>query len=254
MKKKVRLTLYIVGVLWIAVISQIIVNKAFVSEKRIMDAFIDSDTDIAESKINVAIDYGKTYLTKSDKEDLIAYFADAIGLDKDYKVETEKKKNTTSVSAKKKSKNADTSIEVISVDQKLSGKSTGVRQFILVELGVYEKFNSILDYKNKLEKATRKLSPQDYQCITKYAGTYDGQLSKKQRDTKVQELLDKVQARVVDKIDDGSIYTVYAYTGLVEDYVKASGKRININIVVSYDEEEDKTNISLATPLLNDSY
>jgi len=252
MRKKLRLTLYIVAVLWIAVISQIIVNKCFISERRIMDAFIGSDTEVQESKVVMAIDCSEKYLTESDQKSLIAHFANVIGLDKDYEITSSEKEDKAYLIAKKKGKNANTSIAIESKEE----PEKGMLYKVYIKIQVYEKFESILNYKEKLEKAAKDIKAENCRCYTQYKGCYDGELNEKQRSIKLSELLSKVQAKTVKEgYDDKGNYLVYAYTGLVENYIKEPKMdRFNIHIVVHYDEESDKTEIWLATPLMNDPY
>ncbi|SFR62901.1 YwmB family TATA-box binding protein [Anaeromicropila populeti] len=252
--KKTRVVLYVVGVLWVAVIAQIIVNRMFINDKRIIDAFMDSNTRVSESKLSISIDYGDKFLSQSDKEDLIAYFADTIQLKKDYEIKTEKGNNTVTMTAKKSGKNATTTIELISVEQKIDGELSKTNHFIIVELSIYEKINSILEYKNSLENAAKQMDVKEYQTLLKFTGAYDGKLSEVEKKQRVNDILERLQAKKVNTVDDGNLYTVYAYTGLVKDYIKVSDCRININIALTYDEEADKTMLYLASPVLNEDY
>ena len=58
---------------------------------------------------------------------------------------------------------------------------------------------------------------------------------------------------VVEQRGD-ELYTVYAYTGLINDYVKSEGNKINVNIAFNYNEKKNKTNLYVATPILNQDY
>lgn len=250
--KKVKATIYIVGVLWVAVMSQLLVNRIFTSDARIMDAFVDTDTNIEESKLNIVADYGNGYLLKDQKEEVLRRLADTAGI-KEYKMKTETTKDTVNIKLHEKTKKKDTSIEFITLSKE-QGKKTSYHHFVLLEMKLSREFDKVIEIKKAAEKYVSKWGAKEYQCIVKFSGSYQGQLSQKDIDGHVGGLLKNLQARKVDSVRSDNFYSVYAYTGLVKDYIKADGKRININVVVTYNEEEDKTELCLATPVLNEDY
>lgn len=252
MSKKVRATIYVVGVLWVAVMSQLLVNRIFTSDDRIMDAFVDTDTNIEESKLNIVADYGDGDLQNDQKEEVLKRLADTAGI-KESALRTETTKDTVNINIHEKTKKKDTSIEFITLS-KQQGKKASYHHYVLLEVKLNKEFDKVIEIKKAAEKYVSKWGAKDYQCIMKFSGSYQGQLSQKDIDSHVNELLKNLQARKVDSVRSGNFYSIYAYTGLVKDYLKANGKRININVVVTYNEEEDKTELCLATPVLNEDY
>lgn len=251
--KKIKIAAYIVGVLWIAAGVQLLVNKTFVDDRRIIDAFANGKSEIVESRLELALDYGAKFLSEEDKKELIGYMADSIGLNKDYQLIREAGEKTSSLIAEKHGKNADTNIEVVSVREQ-DGDFVKTRQYVIVRMTIYDKTNSILDYKRMLEKAAEDLKAGDYQTLITFAGQVDGKLSKEETDAEVDKMLGRLQAKVIAENREENLYTVYAYTGLAKDSLRAAGEKININVAVSYDETTDKTNIYLATPVLNEDF
>lgn len=255
--KKIRTILYVVCVLWIAVITQIVVNRFYQDDTRIMDVFIGTGTNIEESKLNLVVDYGNEYMISSEKERIVNELATEVGLT-DWEMNIESTDRTSTLKVEDTSKEQDTSIEFITVTQKEDEKNMIYNHFILMELVVKENFKenfeSLLQYKKDIESYINKIGNNDYQYTIKFAGSYNGKLTSKQRDAKVTEILKGLEAKKVDYIDSDSYYTAYAYTGLVKDYIEVTGNRININIVISYNEQEDKTELYLATPILNEEY
>lgn len=59
-----------------------------------------------------------------------------------------------------------------------------------------------------------------------------------------------------EKITGGGdvFYTVYGYTPDISDNIQSNGKKINVQVSYSYDEENDVTRISLGSPVLNSDY
>lgn len=250
--RKVRTTIYIVGILWIAVVSQLLVGRLFMDDQRIMDAFNDTGTNIEESKFNLVMDYGNEYLLHDQKEAVLKEIADTVGV-KQYETTTETTKNAVNLKAEEKGKNKNVTIELVTIEQP-GDEMTTCQNFVLVEMKLRQDFSDVLKIKKSAEKYVRKKSIKDYQSIIKFAGTYQGQLTEKKIERNVNKLLSSLQAKKVDQIKSDNYYTIYAYTGLVDDYIKTNGKRININIAVTYNEDEDKTELCLATPVLNEDY
>lgn len=248
-----RITIYIVAVLWIGAFAQILVNKAFMSDARIIEAFAKTDTSINESELTVTAYYGEVYLTQADKEQLIAHIGAALGLSEEYSIENIQKDNKVISRFSRKGANANTQIQCISL-MDAKEKTRGTKQYITINLKLFRENNSILAYKEILETTMKGLKVKDYQSIVKFASVYDGALSEEERDSLVKNVLDKLHANVVSEKKEKELYTVYAYTGLVKDYLVVTGKRINLNLVVTYDEQKDKTNLYLATPVLNEDY
>ena len=69
-----------------------------------------------------------------------------------------------------------------------------------------------------------------------------------------QALLDVLQADKVDEINENEIHTVYAYRKEEESYLMHEGEKTNVQIVMSYDEKNDKTYVKVGVPMVNSSY
>ena len=67
-------------------------------------------------------------------------------------------------------------------------------------------------------------------------------------------LLEKFDATIVSENRGSDIFTIYAYSDLIEDSVISAGKKININISEEYDEVSNVTVIYFSTPLNNLDY
>lgn len=252
MNKKLKVTIYVVGVLWIATLSQLVVNQIFMDDARIMEAFMDADTNIEESKLNLVVDYGNGFLLKKEKTDILSRFAQSVGID-NFDVFIEHTAQASTMKMEEKKNGVETSLEFITLT-KQEDKEISYNHFILMEMRFNKEYKDVITHKKKIEKCIHGMKVKDYQCIMKFTGSYEGKLSEDQKDKKVKELLKNLEARKVDSITSDNYDTTYAYTGLVDDYIVVAGKRININIATTYDEEEDKTELHLATPILNEDF
>lgn len=251
--KRTRVTIYIAAVLWVAVATQMIMNKIFTQELQITEAFVKSDAEEMRSSLEIAAEFKSDFLSEEARRNIIYDLADSIGLiiDKDIMVEEEEKRVEYSFS--KLAKQASTEIKLISMEEK-EGSTVRMRHYIIVRLSVSDGIQSIDRYKKALEKAYGKLEVKNKQLTLKYEGNKEGNLTADQKKEIASGLVKELQGETALEYDEGDLYTVYAYTGMLKDYVTSLGNKINVQIAITYNELNNKTKITLATPILNESW
>lgn len=238
--------IYVVLFLWVGAVSQLIVNHFFVSDQRVMEAFSSTSSNPEKSKLEIIADYGTDFLSEEDKKQLIQYIAEELGLSDPYTTESIKNGSNYITTAYKKSKNAETVIEIITTKE--------ARQYIIVNLSLYDRSNNILKYKKRLEKSLKKIGVKELESVVTLTGSYEGKLSEKEMKNEIDRILKRLQAKVVSESKIDGLTTIYAYTGLVDEYIMVLEQPMNINIVVSYEDNQDQTILYLATPVLNEDY
>lgn len=252
--KKIKMSIYIIAVLWVAVLTQIGVQILIQDDGRITEAFANTNSNIVASNVEVAADYGSRYLSISDKEELVKHIATKIGINTDYKLIHNEGKKSTELKAEKNSKNGNVTIEIISIENDTVHNTKETSHYIIVNVDIYENSKSILKYKNILEEAMNELEVLDYQSIIRLNGVYTGKLTFEKKTEITNELLSNLEAKIVSESREDELYVVYGYTGLISEYIETEKNKVNINIAMTYDEEKDKTNIYLASPILNEDY
>ena len=55
-------------------------------------------------------------------------------------------------------------------------------------------------------------------------------------------------------VHTGDVCTVYGYTDDIPEYITSNGKKINVQVSLSRDEQTNATLIHVGTPILNGSY
>ena len=251
--KQTRITLYIVLVLWVAVGAQVFMNRMFTDQVQITEAFVKSDTSKMESSLQVVAEYNKETLSDNQQKTIINNLANAIGLVIDKDITVTKDATRSESYYFKKAKKAYTQLEVSSVKEK-DGQSTTIRHYIIARLNISDGISSIDKYKKELEKAFKAQDVKNIQTTLKYEGSKNGTLNKEQKHKMATMLVKDLEGKIAMEYDEGDLYTVYGYTGMLKDYVKSLGNKINIQIAITYNELTNKTTVTLATPVLNDSY
>lgn len=251
--KRTRITAYIAVVLWIAVATQMIVNRVFQEDARITEAFVKTNTGEMQSSIEIAGEYRTGFLSDEDKKKLICDLASEIGLTIDKEISVWEEETRSEYYFYKQAKKASSEIKVISVEQDEVGV-TKMTHYIIVRLTISEGIESIDRYKIILEKAFDKMKTRDVQVTLKYEGNKEGDMTSEQKHELAQLLVDELQGRIALEYDEGDIFTVYGYTGMLKEYVTSMDNKINIQIAISYNELTNKTKIELATPIMEEDW
>ena len=243
--RRTKITLYMATVLWVAVATQMLVNRVFQEDIKITEAFVKTNTDEMQSSIEIAAEYRTGELNTEEKKTLICDLAAKIGLTIDKEISIWEEGDRSEFFFFKRAKKATSEIKVISVDQK---------HYIIVRLSIQEGIAGIDKYKKTLENAFKNLEVKDMQVTLKYEGNQEGDLTSEQKHEMAQLLVDELQGEIALEYDEGDMYTVYAYTGMLKEYITSMDTKINIQIAISYNEVSNKTRITLATPIISDSW
>jgi hypothetical protein len=251
--RRTRITLYLAVVLWVAVATQVIVNRIFQEELQITEAFVKSNTEEMQSSLEIVAEYETEILSEVGKRDLICFLADAIGLIIDDNISVWEEDTRSEYYYFKKAKQATSEIKIVSVEQEVE-EVTEMKHYIIVRLSILQGIQSIDKYKDALEAALDELKVENSQITLKYEGNREGDLTNFQKKEIAELLVEELQGEIAIEYDEGDLYTVYAYTGMLNEYVTSLGNKINVQIAITYNELTNKTKITLATPVLNESW
>ena len=68
------------------------------------------------------------------------------------------------------------------------------------------------------------------------------------------DLLTFYDGEMVKSLQGEDFYCFYGYTDRIDNYVVTDNERVNLNLVITYDEEKDVTHVIWATPFLNEDF
>ena len=114
--------------------------------------------------------------------------------------------------------------------------------------------DSIYLLKNSWNEKMEKDGVKNYQDYFYRSLYFQGKLTNAQQKQAIKQYLYHFGAKeqksdLIEKMEHG-----YGYTEKIKDFRIVDGRKINIHIAFSYDEQEDKTWLYLATPFLNTDY
>ncbi|HPU64122.1 MAG TPA: YwmB family TATA-box binding protein, partial [Mobilitalea sp.] len=240
-------------VLWLAVITQIVVNRIFFKGFEIAEAFVITGTEDIECSLEIVVQHPDEFLSENDKKDIIRYIADAIGLNIDKDIEIIKDNERTEYVFQKQAKKAETALKVVSLVQDIDSE-VKMKHYVIARLKIKESIKSLEKYRELLENAFDKLGIDKKQVTVQYEGYITGLMTKESKEAMARQLVNELKGEIAFEYWQNDNYTVYAYTGLIDEFIESAGCKINIQIAMSNDENSKKTKIYLASPIINSGW
>ena len=236
--------MYAVIVLWAVLTAVYMTNMGRARKVSISTAFTDSAGGEEWCELDTYIEgYGKfgvCYLTQEEKERLVENIASALGITSSYGLATvcEDEVNTTVLS--KESVNGSVTIKAITQEPQA--------QYVYVNITVYNNIDCAGSYRELVEGMFGAMGIQGNVNMN-LVGSLEGALNSTEKNELADGLLDRLGAKVVTENRDNDIFTIYAYSKGAGSYITIGGNKINMNIAIGYDEEQDRTKVYLASPI-----
>lgn len=240
-------------VLWIVAIIQGIDMLGGDKEAEVIQAFNSMSMMQENSKIQSYGKYSGDYLTVEEQKLLLKTMAEALGIVDNYTLEESSDQYGRKVTLFLDGVRANTKIEFITEEKdEAESNSMEVNQYLKTELEIENSIESAFYYDDTVKMIMNRYSDTP-QTVININGQYQGKLGTEQKDIIAMELMEKLKAEVVVEHREDT-YVVYAYTPLIEEYKKVGNDKINLTIAILYNEEDDMTEVLLATPLLNEDF
>ena len=236
--------LYAAIILWVVGSGVYLAGMERVHSVSISTAFTDSADERQWCELDTYIEgYGKfgvCYLTQEEKEELVKNIASALGITSSYGLATvyEEEVNTTVLS--NESVNGSVTIKAITQEPQA--------QYVYVNITVYNNIDCAVSYRELLEGVFYARGIQGNVNMN-LVGSLEGALNSTEKNELADGLLDRLGAKVVTENRDNDIFTIYAYSKGAGSYITIGGNKINMNIAIGYDEEQDRTKVYLASPI-----
>ncbi|HAZ87199.1 MAG TPA: hypothetical protein DCX73_11160 [Eubacterium sp.] len=236
--------MYAVIVLWAVLTAVYMTNMGRADKVSISTAFTDSVDGEEWCELDTYIEgYGKfgvCYLTQEEKERLVENIASALGITSSYGLATvcEDEVNITVLSKE----SVDGSVTIKAITQEPQA------QYVYVNITVYNNIDCAVSYRELVEGMFDAMGIQGNVNMN-LVGSIEGTLNSTEKNELADGLLDRLGAKVVTENRDNDIFTIYAYSKGAGSYITIGGNKINMNIAIGYDEEQDRTKVYLASPI-----
>lgn len=201
-------------------------SKIQISDKRLVESFVELKSEQCMAHIVVNGTYNKGYIDKDEIDRVKEYIKD----------------------------NADLAEENISICEQEGSF------YIAIEAD-YEMTNDkkcakeLIDKRETIKKLCKEtgFTVKDYISVE---GDLHSKLTKEQMEDISNDIFEKLDCDIKEKAKLASEkmdFIYYSFSPLLESKIMVGKKEINITIAFTYDEEKDVTKIYIATPLLNQS-
>jgi len=236
--------LYAAIILWVVGSGVYLAGMERVHSVSISTAFTDSADERQWCELDTYIEgYGKfgvCYLTQEEKERLVENIASALGITSSYGLATvcEDEVNITVLSKE----SVDGSVTIKAITQEPQA------QYVYVNITVYNNIDCAVSYRELVEGMFDAMGIQGNVNMN-LVGSLEGALNSTEKNELADGLLDRLDAKVVAENRDSDIFTIYAYSKGAGSYITIGGSKINMNIAIGYDEEQNRTKVYLASPV-----
>lgn len=251
MNKKAKI--YLVLLVWLAAAVQIVVNKSMKQDNQIIEAFSVTESTPVESCIDAYGYFGEMYLSAESKRAMVINLANQLGITDGYEVNTASGDAYEKTELIKDGMYAKTTIQVISMETENAEGKAVTEQYFLVELEIYNDVDQVLTYRDKIEAIFADIG-MEADINIYLSGSVSGELLDEEKEAYVTEFLETMNAAEVTGYRSDDMYTIYGYTKDEDKCVYQNGEKVNVNIAITYNEEEDTTYIHMAVPFINKTY
>ncbi len=207
--------------------------------------------------VSAYVNYGNEYLTDDDRKILVEKIAKAIGIEKDIELDIKRSNsNGSSVTATYSciGKNSRTDISIITIEDEKKGNSImSIEQYILVDISIDNSVESAVYYKECIDKYF-KADGIDADITLSFKGSIEGTLSNNQKNEICENIINALDGELITGSRSEELYTVYAYSDSIREYVVNGTTKSNINVAITYDSKENLSWVYVATPILMESY
>ena len=242
---KMKIILVLCALLLIGTVTKTISDRLLYRQKDIVDAFAASEVGCVESRIQITADYGTAFLTEHDKQALIGYLADAIGVRMDGEITSRETDVSQVYSYTKQARQAATTIKAITLREDTS------RTYLYVELEIYQDTEyDILNYRDIILGTLKDMGVKQAETTLQLLGAYSGKLPVSEWDKLADKMIGNLSGKVIYENRDEDLYTIYAYSNMLSEYITVENKKINMQVAMRYEADNDRTVLYLATPII----
>lgn len=247
------------GILWIVVILWVMAGVQFLmginkkDESQIIEAFHITNSLESISRVEACGKYNGQYLLVSEREKLLIEIAGKLGIEKNYVLESSRKKNEAETILSMKAKRADTLLKLTTHEKNVTDHAVETAQYLTITIEFCDSVESAVYFKEELSKIIAEY-PVETQVALNLTGDYPEILALEEKNQIADEMLKVLEAKVVSEHRENDVFTIYAYSRLISEYKVVDKERINVTIAIYDNEAEDKTTLYLCTPIMNEDY
>ena len=239
----------------------------------------------SECEIDGYFYYGPMYLSDDGCHELLSRLAGLIGVNSEYEYRRERTDTGYDAVLIKDAKYSRLELKMITVENEENENLIGQHQYLSVNLKIQNSVNSGFYYRKMIADSVEKIIEESEVKYEDLGYDYDrrhnlvdtlsvgikgkiyGYMNlDKQKEIageiaagmKAELVFDNVESKP-ENVDNrrentDDLYSLYAYTDEINDYVSVGMNKININIAFSYNEDDNVTYVNIGSPIVNYDY
>lgn len=244
--KGTKWILSFISLILIGVVISYAETRFYNEYNKLVKVFDETGTDFKfySIKANTTIDYD---ISKDEMKDISLQIFNKLGFEEE-SINWDEKWNDNEKQIYSHIKEENKNISIIGI------KKSDKEAYIIVDILNDKVYKNIADTYNNLDNVLNKYSSQVdiYTCI---AGEYTKRLQINKYDDILDKILYNMSAEEIDRVEEENFISVTAYSKLLNDnYLEYLGNKINLNIGIRYSEDDEKTLIYIATPIIKLDY
>lgn len=240
-------------VLWAIAITRIIL---YGNNETAKETLVSAFNQIQLNEMTATLDcfgyYADVYLSEKAKETFVKDIGYELGLNY-CDVYTERDGELATTKIFKDGKYADTEIKLITHEEKITDNVLESHQYVMISIDLGTNINAAMEYQ-KILKALFDKMEMDGDVTVNLTGYLEGEADLALKNMISDQLIEQMDAEIVAENRTDDLYTIYAFTDSVDDFIEVSGEKINLNISTYYDEQDDNTYFYVSTPIINTEY
>ena len=213
---------------------------------KLLDTFNNTQANFKFYNIKASglIDYD---ITKNEIKDICIDIINDLGLEES-NIKWEEKWDNQENQIYIQSNTLEKSISIIGI------KKNSKESYIIIDILDNKVYKNIVDIYTILEKSLYKYSS-NVDISTCISGEFYKKIQFNKYNDILEEILYNMNAEEIDRVENDNMISVTAYSKFLENnHLEYLGKQINLNIGIRYSEDEDKTLIYIATPIIKLDY
>lgn len=242
-----RLALIVLAGLWIVTGTKLVTERVLYRERNLQEAVALVRPGSTSGKMLFAAKLQDAYLTEADQQRLLALVAERIGLTLSSYPEVICEEGRRGLVYRKEAKYADSEIKVICLEE----KNAQAAYYLMVTLCLFDDDGAAaMQYQQLMSELAEELGMSQKQASVQVIGRFPHDMTMAARNRLTDRVMKKLGCRIVCENRDTSLYTVYAYTKGMDEYIVSGNDRINVQLAMYYDERNDETVLCVASPLI----
>ena len=242
-----RLALVVLVGLWIVTGTKLVTERILYRERNLQEAVAVVSPGSTSGKLLFAAKLQDVYLTEADQHRLLNLVAERMGLTVSSQPELVCEETRSSLVYRKEAKYADSEIKVICLKE----NKEQTAYYLTVTLCLFEDDGSAaMQYQKLMSELAEELGMTQKQVSVQVIGRFPHDMTLAARNRLTDRIMKKLGCKLVCESRDESLYTVYAYTKGMDEYIVSGNDRINVQLAMYYDEIKDETVLCLASPVI----